>query len=258
MTTVRPNPPSVTSLPPEMLRSAPRTVALTFEGAAAITVAVLLALAGIGGGAAFYAVADRDQHRASEWISASAPAPAEVIRLGRTRDDHPRRVVSYRYSAGGREYEGRTVLRERDRRDFPLGSAVAVRFAVSDPAVSWMPDYEPRGAPLWVAPLISLAALLAAVLIALGVRRQRLMLEEGRAALARVTRVKKRAERNRRSYYRVEYEFTLLSGAVRQGRAENARQAPEAGSMVVILYDRERPEKSALYPLSLVRVDVPA
>jgi hypothetical protein len=53
------------------------------------------------------------------------------------------------------------------------------------------------------------------------------------------------------AYFTVTYEFRLMSGAPRQGSFQAQKNPPAAGTRVLVIYDRERPEHNRRYPLAL-------
>jgi hypothetical protein len=105
---------------------------------------------------------------------------------------------------------------------------------------------------VWVPPLVSLAFAGFAWLVIWRLRRDWTLLEEGRAAAARVVATKKVARQHHRAT-RVDYEFTTLAGATVRGHAELGRRPPAEGDRVTVVYHRDDPHWNALYPLTLVR-----
>ena len=111
--------------------------------------------------------------------------------------------------------------------------------------------YNTTGFPLWLIPLTVVSLLAMALLLAWHVRRQWVLLSEGRVARARVTGLKK-ANSDKRRMFRVTYEFQTLSGAMRRARSE-VGTAPAIGAVIPIVYHRDEPEWTAMYPMKLVR-----
>jgi len=243
--------------PAELLRSPPRLVRLSAAGKALAGVAVALLAGALVSGVWLYVLAARDAARFDRILREGVSTQAEVIRVGRTRrDDEVRRVVTYAYGAGAQSYRGRTTLRRRDRRSLETGSRIPVRYLPADPGRSWMHGYEPKGVPLWAFLVVSLGLALGAAPIALVLRSQRRLLEEGRPALARVTQCR-RTQSSGHSRTRVQYEFRILSGAIRTGSYEVEKNPPAAGSTLTVIYHREEPRRNARYPLPLVRTARP-
>lgn len=118
-------------------------------------------------------------------------------------------------------------------------------------------EQHPEGSfPLWAIPLGFAGLMSGAAAVAGSVRRQYVLLSEGRVATARITGLEKfRAGRHgadRR--YRVSCEFQTLSGARRTFRCEVGKNPGATGTSTAIVYHRDDPEWSALYPLPLVRL----
>jgi len=240
------------SVPLELLYGPPRSVGLAAAGKAAAVIAVVLLIVGWLSGVLLYLAAAHGLDRLHRIRAEGAPTNGLVVGIGRTQGEHPKRLVRYRYDAGGRSREGSTALRDDDSRRFSAGTPLDVSYLPSEPEFSWLPGYEPEGVPIWAVPLTVLSCLAAPVIIAFSLRRQRRLLEEGRAALATVTESK-----HHDKGYRVRYEFKTLAGALRAGSYDLARKAPPVGSRVLILYHPDEPKLKAAYPLPLVRVRRP-
>jgi hypothetical protein len=73
--------------------------------------------------------------------------------------------------------------------------------------------------------------------------------------LWRQSRRSKKKRSDQGTYWRVHYEWTLLSGGKRQGRYNHGKKQPPAvGVTIPIVYDRDHPLRHSRYPLSLVAV----
>jgi hypothetical protein len=110
----------------------------------------------------------------------------------------------------------------------------------------------PRGVPYWASPVVAIGLALSALARLYTLRRQWMLLSEGRGALARVTRSKKVRSRHGPRYV-VYYEFRLMSGAVSSGHDTSTKSPPLDGTTICVVYDPDRPNRSARYPLALVR-----
>jgi hypothetical protein len=128
-------------------------------------------------------------------------------------------------------------------------AAVAIAIAIGAPVAAIFMSIA--GSPVWTIPLTVLSLFATAAAIARSVRRQWMLLSEGRAAQARVTDVK-RVHKDKRKAYRVSYEFQTISGATQASRCEIGK-APPVGAVIPIVYHRDKPEWTAAYPLQLVR-----
>jgi hypothetical protein len=241
------------AIPPELTGTIPRNVALTdggiFLSVLAGTLAAGSIVAAIALSIANARSADAARLRASDGVSAQATVAAART----TRGDSPRRVFTYRYDVDGRAYGGEARVRERDGRSIAAGDRIGIRYMRSAPERSWLAGSEASvDPPIFLIPLISLSMLGAAGALAWAVRRQWQLLAEGRPALARVT-ASKRVRGQHHHGYRVSYEFQTMSGATVSARSESGKMQPPVGATVAIVYHRESPKWSAVYPLQLVR-----
>ena len=82
------------------------------------------------------------------------------------------------------------------------------------------------------------------------IQREKRLLSDGRAAPARITKVK-RVEHHR---HVLRYELATMNGEVVKGRADS-RHAKPVGETLCVVYDRDNPRRNAPYPFKLVRVD---
>ncbi len=238
--------------PAELRRAVPREVRLSAAGKLVAGIAVALLLAALLDGPWLYVAASRDAARFKWLESQSLPTSAEVVSLGNTHGKDRRRTITYQYSFQCQTYTGRAELRREEWRKLQAGARIPVRFVPASPGTSWLPGHEPEGVPMWTAAVFPPCEILAALLLARGLRKQRAMLENGRAARAWVTRCE-RAHKGEHRVQRVHYEFKVLSGALRTGHYDVQRHPPEVGSALTVLYDPDEPQRSARYPLSLVR-----
>ena len=242
-------------MPPPLLESTPRQVRLKGCGIVVLIASAALVLGGLWGGSEIYRRAAMSERRVALFASEGISTNAEVVRVQQRRGEGNRRTstVHYRYIVDNREHGGVTTVRRVDRDRYVAGSPIVVRYLSSEPQTSWMEGYEPSRQPVWPAFIVLPACLVAAIAIVLHVRRQMYLLEYGRTATAVVTHVeKKRSDHG--TYWRVHYEWTLMTGAKRQGRYNHGKkQPPPIGTEMTILYDRDQPSRHGRYPLSLVR-----
>jgi hypothetical protein len=222
------------------------------KGAALYALGVLLLVSSVGAGVGLWLAADRAATRRLERERDSVAATASVLETGRARGENRRRYLVYRYEVNGTEYRGRVTLRQRDRRFAEVGSPLEIRYLPRDPRNEWVPGYEPDGVPVWVAFVVPPVLSLSSWPIFCALRRQRRLLMEGRPAEARAIGSKK--IHNGHAYvYRVEYEFRTLSGARKVKKVDSSKDVP-VGRGVTVIYDRDDPARSAVYPMSLVCV----
>jgi hypothetical protein len=240
------------ALPPELAGTVPRDVRLTTGGLVVASLAVAAAVGALAAGIVMTLVymraSDERQLREREGVEAEAV----VVQVVEKRGDGPHRVVTYRYNVGGGSYTGRISLRNRDRRVLGTGAPIRIGLVPSQPGRSWVIGYEPKSFPLWVIPPTVFSLLIVAAALVWSVRRQWILLSEGRPARARVTASKK-VSSDKGKRYRVTYEFQTLSGARQQSRCDIGKTPPAIGAIIPVVYHRDRPDWSATYPLQLVR-----
>jgi len=243
------------TIPSELLRSIPREIKLTAAGKIAAVTAAVLFLASVVVSGWLLATSLRADARAEVAVTATA----RIVRLTVTRGEHPRWNATYAYEAGGRSFEATRRLGRVDRERLSLGDTIPIRYLPADPETHWLEGDQGERIPVVVAPVAFLSFAAGGVAIIFGTRRQMSLLSNGRPAIARVTgsRRIKGGTHGKRDVQRVAYEFRLLSGAVRTGRFETPRAAPQTGSEIVVLYDPDNPKRSRKYPLSLVKCITP-
>jgi hypothetical protein len=235
-------------LPVELMRSPPRPVRLSGVGVFVAFLAVALLAAAVFGAAWLPGVAARQAERRAQFERDAVAGQAEITAIGPRRGKQGERTVTYRFTAGGREYTGRARLQRRQWRDLAPGARVPVRYLEGDPSISYPLGRGPRAFPLWAVPLAVLPLAFLAALSGISIRNQRGLLMEGRPAAARVT-----ASRRHGKQHRMQYEFRRLSGAKITGTFDASKPLPP-GATVTVVYDRENPRRVARYPLSLVRI----
>jgi hypothetical protein len=242
------------AIPPELLRSTPREAKLTAAGVLAWVLVVLLGVGGIVGGTLTFFAADRWTSLKNEMRSSGVTVEGTVTQLRKTSGKNPERLVSYRYTVEGHDYQNRMRMSLRRSAQFSIGSTVQVRYLPRDPQIGWLQGFEPSGAPIFLVPLILLVSGLLVFLLLWNLRRQRTLLTEGRPTLATVLSVDKVRKGDKRGL-RVKYDFEILSGATRSGSKVIHRNPPAVGSTIIVLYDRENPSAQIQYPLSLYRLE---
>ena len=131
-----------------------------------------------------------------------------------------------------------------------IGSSLTVRYLPSEPGRSWLRGYEPVA--FWVGPVVALCMAVIGVFPWYALRRQWMLLAEGRPAQAQVTAFKK-VRQQHGSYYQVSYEFRTMSGAARSCWYNSQKSPPATGTTIQVVYNQDRPEQSMPYPLALVR-----
>ena len=231
----------------------PRTTKLSSAGAVLALACVAAIVGGIWGGMSLHHQAMASQRRTALAGNATTSVLGRVTRVQlQGGDDDRRTVVHYEYLVNGHAYRGSTRLRRRESHAFVAGGPIAVSYVIADPSVGWMEGRPPRRFPAWPAYLVPSAALLGSAVAFALLGRQRRLLADGRLAIATITRIdKKRSDKG--SYWRVEYQWRLLSGATRRAHYHHSRKQPPAiGTHLPIIYDRDNPRRQRRYPLPLV------
>lgn len=240
-------------VPTALGQSRPRTVRLTNTGRALTALAILLFAGAVAAGLALSRESRRRADVSRAFAESSLAAAGEVTRLWSNGDD--RRRVEYRFVVDGRPYSGRARVSSERRRQLSVGDAIAVRYVSSDPRQNDLGGARGSGIPAAVPIAVAAGLALAGGLVLLPVRRQRRLLEEGRAAPAVVTAHTVHSGSHGDKHRSIAYEFPLLSGAVRKGTSATSDKPPAIGSVVCVVYDPELPKRNAVYPLSLVAPD---
>lgn len=239
-------------IPDELQGSLPRHVRLTGWGIALAVLTVVMAAAAVAA-AILLSILHQHQDRQRQIRQRDAVAiQAEVVNVRLQGGDHPRRIVTYRYEVDGRLYGGTVSFGRRERLDITEGRLIPVAYVPAEPHTSWMVGREPKLFPLILIPLLSVGLLAGAAGMALGLRRQWILLSEGRPALATVLDHKK-VHRDKHNVYRITYEFHTLDGARKTGAFDVGSKPPAVGTILPIIYHRDNPGRAAKYPFALVR-----
>lgn len=238
-------------VPPELLRSPPRDVMLTAGGRALSVVSLVLFAAALIVGIGIYREASRQAELQRTFDRDSASVVAAVTRLWRRSDD---RWVAYRFDVEGREYVGQQKIRSSWWRTLQSGSSIGIRYLPGDPSHNVVAGAERGALPMFLAFLLPAAMCTIAVLCQVLLNSQRRLLMEGRPAPALVTAVVTHNTSHGGSHRSIKYTFPLLSGAIATGKSEAPRKTPAVGSVLCVVYDADRPNRSRPYPFPLVKV----
>ncbi len=218
--------------------------------------AAALVVAGLWAGVELHGRAETAERRISLFASERISTEGNVVRLRkRGGDDGYRTTAHYRYTAQGRELTGATTLRRNENDRYAVGSPIKIWYLATEPETSWVDGYGPRPFASWPAAAVPFACAVAALTLIQLVRRQSSLLAYGRPAMATITKVE-----NKKSDYgavwMVYYEWTTLSGAPRTGKYQHGKkEAPIAGQLIPIVYDRDEPSRHGKYPMGLVKVE---
>jgi hypothetical protein len=241
------------TLPQGLYRSRPREVRLSASGRFLAAMAIALCVASPLVVVALRQQALADIHEREALLTTGVVADALVTRLKRESKDSNRASVYYTFDVNGRTIEDRAKIPMARWRQLTIGDRMPVRYLDSKPSVNIPDGVVPKVMPVAVAYVVGPLMLVAAAGCWFGLSFQRRLLSEGRAALATVTSVKHHKGQHG-SYNTVRYDFALVSGAIQHGSTNVTSKAPAVGDSIAVVYDDERPGRSRLYPLSLVRL----
>ena len=230
--------------------STPRDVRLSVGGRLVTGLALLLAIGTLPVFLLLLHKRAETHHLAEQFEREAVQVEARVLTVGRPSGDDGERRVTYQYQTlDGRQYDGQVRLKRRERPELKAGDSLSVRYLDSK---SWVGGRAPGRMPELVM-LLPLVLLIGAGGLLYVVQRQRSLLAEGRVAEATVTGAKKVDDGESGRHWRVSYEFRAFSGARTTGHFDAKKNPPAPGTKVTIIYDRNRPSRSARYPLQLVR-----
>jgi hypothetical protein len=246
---------SSSPLPAELVGATPRDVRLKACGMLVAILAVVSAIGGLWGGVELYRRARLSERYVALFKSEAVPTQARIVRArGRGEPNHHAVTIDYEYVVNNTPYKGRATVRGDALDRYDAGSMTDVAYLASHPAASWLLGTTPSRDKIWPAYIVPVAGLTLALVLVARIRRQSALLRDGRPAMATITSVKKRIS-DQDKHWRVEYQWTLLSGATRTARYNHhKRRVPEIGSLIPIVYDRDDPKRCRKYPMSLVAV----
>jgi uncharacterized protein DUF3592 len=243
------------SLPPELVRSAPRDVGLTTGGKALTLLAWLLVAAAVIAGVVLYVEAQRQSTAAQDMDGRGVTTRAVVDRLWRgTGDDKPA-FAAFHFEANGARIDGESRMPLPAWRELRTGSTVPVRYLPDNPRRFDVAGQRRNGLPFAVPFAVSSILAAIAFLCLAVVRWQRRLLSEGRPAAAVVTAVRTHKGSHGTTHRAIVYEFRVLAGTIATGKATAGKA--EVGSTISIVYDPDEPTRNRPYPFSLVTLNRP-
>jgi hypothetical protein len=175
----------------------------------------------------------------------------EVVRLRRNGDNNRR--VTYRFVVNGRAYEGTAGVSAGRFRTLSVGGPIRVRHLPDNPGRHRLDGVRGDGLPLAIAFVVPVLLVSAGISLIWMVNRQRWLLTEGRAAQGVIVAQKTEKSSHGAKSVTVSYEFLLLDGRRATGKSTLYKNPPAIGTTVQVLYDPERPRRSAIYPFGYVR-----
>jgi len=236
---------------PELPTSRPRPVRLTGTGWFVAVLGTLLPAGAMVAGFSLHARAVSDRTLREAISAEGVRVTAVVAALSQTGGKSPRYIVNYEYTAAGDLHHGRANVSRTFWKTLRVGSFLTVRYLPAEPGRSWLRGQEP-GTPFWAGPVVALCMVVIGIFPWYAIRRQWMLLAEGRPAQAQVTASRKVCHQHG-SHYRVSYEFHTMSGATRTGRYDSKKRPPASGTTIQVVYNPDRPEHSMPYPFALVR-----
>jgi len=242
--------------PPELARSRPREVRLTANGRFLIAVAWLLAAAAIAAGLGLYVKAREDAVADATMNERGVVTGATIDRVWRGKGDGKPAYAAFHFDANGARVTGESRMQLSRWQSLRPGAVVPLRYLPDDPQTFVIDGARRNRLPMAVPYLVGSLLALGAFLCVAGVRRQRRLLMEGRAAPAVVTEVRKHHSGHGASHRVMSYQFPLLGGGVATGKAHALNKSADVGATICVVYDPDVPRRSRPYPFSMVKVDV--
>lgn len=233
--------------PEELARSIPRLVRLTGAGKALLVLAAVLFAGALCGGIVLEMVRAREADEQHFLRDEGTDTDAVVTRVWRGRGDDKPPWVAYRFTSGAGSHEGELKAPLRIWRTLQAGSTLRVRYLPSNPNLNHPVEWRQQVMPVAIPYVVGAVPSLFACLLIFTIRRQRRLVEEGRPAPALVTKLTKTKDGQT-----IHYEFSLLSGALTNGKGGPSKHPPALDSTICVLYDPDDPRRAAPYPLSLV------
>jgi uncharacterized protein DUF3592 len=234
--------------PPELAGSPPRPVRMTGTGVLLMVVALGMLLGGVILGLKLR----NDSNARSATVALLAEHGEEtngtVLRLWRTTGKNKSYRVRYQFGAQGQVYHSESEAPRGQWERLNEGAAIRVRYLPANPSINQPADWEPKQIAPWLVVAVPAFLAIIAFFNVIMLRKQRRLLEDGRAApgvINKVTRTK--------NGKRVRYDFLLPGGLKEKGSGLLTRGTAEIGAVLTVVYDPDEPSRNAPYPFNLVR-----
>jgi len=235
--------------PVELQRSAPREVELTPSGKAILIMASVFLLGGVVLAYVMDREARREADRARLLRTEGVTTEGIVTRRWRTGDKDDTHKIAYQFDYAGRTYTGQADTPRRIWNGLDVGTPLDIRFAPGDPHTNHPAEWEMRQMPRWVPFLMPPLFGIMLLILLLVIGRQKNLLAEGRPVPGRVTKLTRT-----KGGKMIHYEFARADGSLQKGKGGTSRKVPEIGATICVIYDRDHPRRSGLYPMDLVRI----
>lgn len=239
-------------VPPDGLGySSLRPVRLACAGYGLAVMVAVFVLGSLVLGSVLRNKSDRETARRDRLEREGAVTDGTIERLWRAGGEDDTRDVRYEFQVDGLSRIGSSKVPTRIWQTLRVGDTMPIRYLPGDPGINHPAGWRMGVTPAWVAILVPGILLGMSGLVVLLIRRQWLLLSEGRPAPGVVVKVRRGDK-----HTVLNYEFRVLSGATRRGRCNtNSRPIPGEGSVVCVIYDPDNPRRNGIYPFSLVRVE---
>ncbi|MEO8372530.1 MAG: hypothetical protein ABI806_25310 [Candidatus Solibacter sp.] len=240
--------------PPDGLGySSLRPVRLTGAGRALQVGAAAMVLVGIAAWFFMSLASQREKTEARLMAEQGARTNAEITRVWRTggnaknRNAEARNRLSYTFQHAGQHYSRSLQVPYKIWQNLKAGQSLEVRYVAERPEISQPVEWGGRPMAPWAAYLVGGLLMMIAPLFLLPLRRQYLLLAEGKPAPGRIVEMQKTDET-----VLMKFEFRLLNGATARGKVQLGEAPKEP---FCVLYEPDNPRRWALYPMSLVKLD---
>jgi hypothetical protein len=225
----------------------PRNVRYEARARAAFVLAVVAAVGVVTAAAFLGPIVLREQRDQDLVRREGIPGTGVITRRWTTQSKSTSYHVAYAYDVGNTHYEAEAGVSRANYDRFTVGATAGIHYAPSRPDVSRMDDAS--SVPAWLKLLVFLPALLL-LAIPWRVAQMKRLLAWGTPTGAVVTR-----SGPTKGGLAIRYKFLDPTGEVVTGsEVVSSRGAPQAGDVITVLVDPDRPRRAARYPLSMVRL----
>ncbi len=241
--------------PVELQRGRPRPVRFTRTGRFLVVLAAAMAAGGIVLGVFLFGARERELARNRRVASATGRAEARITRVWRTGGKDSRCRVAYQFTAGDTRVTRNASIPCAAWRGLHVGEERPVAFVEAEPHLSRLEGIERLNAmPVAVPYAAGMLLPLIGGFLWWDLARQRRLLEEGRPAVAVVTKLGYRSDKGRKVYY----EFLTFAGSVARGSYGPVHKSkqPAVGERLTVIYDSDSPQINRRYPMCAVTVDL--
>jgi hypothetical protein len=234
--------------PEELLSQAtPRNVRYETRARTAFTVVAVAIVGVVTAAAILVPMALREQADRDLVLREGVPVTGTITRRWEVHGKSTSYHVDYVYDVAGTRHASEADVSRATYDRLPVGAPAAVRYVPSRPDVSLMDGATT--VPVWLKLLIFLPALVLFV-VPWRVAQMKRLLAWGTPVGAIVTR-----SAPTKGGRAIRYQFLDATGEIVTGNdVVSFTAAPQAGEVITVLVDPDRPRRMARYPLSMVRL----